>query len=141
LTKNISLYSILHHPANRKKLFLAGIDHIVNTHELVGLMSKIIAAQPVAFEVIHALRSEQTSTVVDEIILDADMKDRFYALLEDTLFYQRFSVLGIYNTRLKKFHFNPHPDISIEPGDVAIVIANRGLIDEFRTKLHRRGKL
>ncbi|MCX6061328.1 MAG: ion transporter [Campylobacterales bacterium] len=141
LTKNITLYSVLHHPANRKKLFLAGMNHIVNTHELVGMMSKIIARQPVAFEVIHTLRSEQTSTIVDEIILDADMKDRFYALLADSLFYQRFSVLGIYSTREKVFHFNPHPDMNIEPGDIAIVIANRGLIDEFRTKLHRRGKL
>jgi voltage-gated potassium channel len=141
LTKNIRLYSILHHPANRKKLFMAGIDHIINTHELVGMMSKIIARQPVAFEVIHALRSEQTSTVVDEIILDTEMKDRFYDLLEDPLFHQRFSVLGIYSTNLKVFHFNPHPDKSIEPGDIAIVIANRGLIEEFRTKLHRRGKL
>jgi voltage-gated potassium channel len=139
LTKNIRLYSILHHPANRKKLLLAGMNHIVNTHELVGMMSKIIALQPVAFEVIHALRSEQTSTVVDEIILDANIKDRFYTLLEDPLFYQRFSVLGIYSTHLEVFYFNPHPDMNIEPGDIAIVIANRGLIDEFRTKLHRRG--
>jgi len=141
LTKNITLYSVLHHPENRKKLFLAGMDHIVNTHELVGMMSKIIARQPVAFEVIHALRSEQTSTVVDEIILDSDMKDRFYTLLEEPLFHQRFSVLGIYSTQFKVFHFNPHPSMNIESGDVAIVIANRGLIDEFRTKLHRRGKV
>jgi voltage-gated potassium channel len=141
LSKNITVYSILHHPENRKKLFLAGMDHIVNTHELVGMMSRIIARQPVAFEVIHALRSEQTSTVIDEIILDFQMKDRFYALLKDPLFYQRFSVLGIYSTHYKLFHFNPHPDMSIESGDVAIVIANRGLIDEFRTKLHRRGKV
>jgi len=140
LSKNITLYSILHHPDNRKKLFLAGMDHVVNVHELVGMMSKIIASQPVAFEVMSALRSEQTSTVIDEIILDAEIKDRFYALLENPLFYQRFSVLGIYSTHMKAFHFNPHPDTSIEAGDVAIVIANRGLIDEFRAKLHRRGK-
>jgi voltage-gated potassium channel len=135
------VYSVLQHPANRKKLFLAGINYIVNTYELVGLMSKIIALQPVAFEVIHALRSEETSTVIDEIILDIYMKDRFYSLLEDPLFYQRFSVLGIYSTQAKQFHFNPHPDRNIELGDVAIVLANRGLIDEFRAKLHRRGKL
>ena len=140
LTKTISLYSILHHPENRKKFSLAGIDHIVNTHELVGRMSKIIAYQPVAFEVIHALRSEQTSTVVDEIILDSTVSDRFYKLLEDPLFYQRFSVLGIFSISTQKFHFNPHPEIKIQPGDVAIVIANRNLIDEFRTKLHRKGK-
>jgi len=140
LTKRIALYSVLQHPENRKKLFLAGINHIVNTYELVGMMSKIIARQPVAFEVIHALRSEETSTIIDEIILDSQMKDRFYALLDEPLFYQRFSVLGIYSTQSKFFHFNPHPDSSIESGDVAIVLANRGLIEEFRAKLHRKGK-
>jgi len=103
-------------------------------------MSKIIAYQPVAFEVIHALRSEQTSTVVDEIILDSTVSDRFYKLLEDPLFHQRFSVLGIFSTSTQKFHFNPDPETKIQPGDVAIVIANRSLIDEFRTKLHRKGK-
>ncbi len=139
LTKKIPLYSILHHPENRKKFSLAGIDHIVNTHELVGRMSRIIAHQPVAFEVIHALRSEQTSTIVDEIILDAMVSDRFYRLLDDPLFYQRFSVLGIFSTSRQKFHFNPNHEFKIQPGDVAIVIANRNLIDEFRTKLHRRG--
>ena len=141
LTKAVPLYSILHHPGNRKKFSLAGITHIVNTHELVGSMSRIIAHQPVAFEVIHALRSEQTSTIIDEIILDSSISDRFYKLLEDPLFYQRVSVLGIFSTLTQKFYFNPHPDIQIKPGDVAIVIANRNLIDEFRAKLHRRGKV
>lgn len=141
LTKMIPLYSVLHHPSNRKKFSLAGIDHIVNTHELVGSMSRIIAHQPVAFEVIHALRSEQTSTIIDEIILDSTVSDRFYKLLNDPLFYQRFSVLGIFSTSTQLFHFNPNPQRGIQPGDVAIVIANRNLIDEFRAKLHRRGKV
>lgn len=141
LSKATPLYSILHEPSNRKKFSLAGIDYIVNAHEIVGKMSRLIAYQPVAFEVIHALRSEQTSTVVDEIILDAAVSERFYRLLEDPLFYQRFSVLGIFSTSTQSFYFNPNPEVKIQPGDVAIVIANRNLIDEFRTKLHRRVKL
>lgn len=140
LTKHSTIYSILHHPENRRKLSLAGINSIINPHELIGLMSKIVSTQPIAFEVMHALRSEETSTVVEEIWLDSGMSERFFALLHDPLFYQRFSVLGIYKFKEEQFHFNPNPDITIEAGDVAIVIANRSLVEEFRTKLHRKQK-
>jgi len=140
MNRSIPMYSILNHPENRKKLSLAGINHIINTHEIVGSMSKIIASSPIVFEVIHALRAEQTSTIIEEIILDSSIHDRFYALLEDPLFYQRFSVLGIFSTATERFHFNPNPKILLQPGDVAIVIANRNLIEEFRSKLHRKGK-
>ncbi|MDD2829658.1 MAG: ion transporter [Sulfuricurvum sp.] len=140
LTKHTSLFSILHHPENRRKLSLAGIESIINPHELIGMMSKIVSTQPIAFEVIHALRSEETSTVVEEIWLDSGMGERFFKLLHDPLFYQRFSVLGIYKYETEKFLFNPSPDIEIQMGDVAIVIANRSLVDEFRTKLHRKQK-
>jgi voltage-gated potassium channel len=140
LNKQTQLFSILHHPENRRKLSLAGIDSIINPHELIGMMSKIVSLQPVAFEVIHALRSEETSTVVEEIWLDSGMGERFFTLLHDPLFYQRFSVLGIYKFDTEEFLFNPNPDIEIQAGDVAIVIANRSLVDEFRTKLHRKQK-
>lgn len=140
LHKNVPLFSILHQPENRRKLSLAGIDSIINPHELIGLMSKIVSTQPVAFEVIHALRSEETSTVVEEIWLDSGMNKRFFELLKDPLFYQRFSVLGIYKDATKKFQFNPNVDIIIDAGDVAIVVGNRSLVDEFRTKLHRKGR-
>lgn len=140
LTKNTPLNAILHHPENRRKLSLAGINTVINPHELVGMMSKMVSTQPVAFEVMHALRSEETSTVIEEIWLDAMMSEKFFNLLHDPLFYQRFSVLGIYKYRDEKFHFNPSPEIEIEAGDVAIVIANRSLVDEFRTKLHRKQK-
>jgi len=138
LTKTIPIFSILHSIENRKKLTLAGIHSIVNTHELIGLMSKIISLQPVAFDVMHALRSEETPTVIDEVRLDAGMEEKFYELLHDPLFYQRLSVLGIYKFSTQTFLFNPDQLSGIGVGDVAIIVANRSLINEFRTKLHRR---
>lgn len=140
LNKHTPLYSILHHPENRRKLSLAGINSIINTHEIIGMMSKLVSIQPIAFEVMHALRSEETSTVIEEIWLDKGMSEKFFKLLDDPLFYQRFSVLGIYKFTTETFLFNPNPGIEIEAGDVAIVIANRSLVDEFRTKLHRKQK-
>lgn len=137
LTKTIPIFSILHIIENRKKLTLAGINVIVNTHELVGLMSKLISAQSVAFDVIHALRSEQTPTVIDEIRLDAGMEQRFDDLLTDSLFYHRLTLLGVYKFSSQAFLFNPDKLKGIDAGDVAIVVGNRSLMEEFRNKLYR----
>jgi voltage-gated potassium channel len=136
LTKTIPIFSILHIIENRKKLTLAGINAIVNTHELVGLMSKLISSQPVAFDVIHALRSEETPTIIDEIRLDTGMEQRFDALLNDPLFYHRLTLLGVYKFSSQAFLFNPDKLEGIYAGDVAIVVGNRSLIEEFRSKLH-----
>ncbi|HEX5623100.1 MAG TPA: NAD-binding protein, partial [Sulfuricurvum sp.] len=138
LNKKVNMCSILHNPENRKKLSMAGIDEMVNPHELVGFMSKKISNQPVAFEVIHALRSEHGGTVIEEVILDSGMSKRFFDLLLHPLFHQRLSMLGIYQANEQSFAFNPEPSFEIQAGDVAIIIANRSLVHEFRNLLHRK---
>lgn len=138
LTKKVPLYSILHHHENQKKLSLAGIDEMVNPHHLVGLMSRKISNQPVAFEVIHALRSGHGGTVIEEIVLESGMSERFFELILHPLFYQRLSILGIYQTSTELFLFNPAPTIEIHSGDVAIIVANKALASEFRDLLHRK---
>lgn len=138
LNKKVPLHSILHKPENRKKLSMAGIDEMVNPQELVGFMSKKISNQPVAFEVIHALRSEHGGTVIEEIILDSGMSERFFELLLHPLFHQRLSMLGIYQRESQSFAFNPSSTFTIAAGDIAIVVANRSLVSEFRNLLHRK---
>ena len=138
LNKKIPLYSILHHHENRKKLSLAGIDEMVNPHQLVGLMSRRISHQPIAFDVIHALRSGHGGTVIEEIVLDGGMSKRFFELLLHPLFHQRLSMLGIYQNSTQTFAFNPQPTYEIQAGDVAIVVANKALSSEFRDLLHRK---
>lgn len=138
LDKKVPLHSILHKPENRKKLSMAGIHEMVNPHELVGFMSKMISNQPVAFEVIHALRSQQGGTVIEEMVLDSAMSKRFFELLLHPLFHQRLSMLGIYQSASETFAFNPQPSFEVQSGDVAIIVANRSLVEEFRNLLHRK---
>lgn len=138
MTKHAPLYSILHHLEHRRKLQMAGIDVIINPQELIGLMGKILSTQPVAFEAIHALRSEHTSIVIDEIVVQKGMEKIFFALLVEPLFVRRLSVLGIFHLEDKEFHFNPDASESFKEGDVAIILANPVLLNEFKTKLHRR---
>jgi voltage-gated potassium channel len=138
MTKHVPLYSILYHLEHRRKLQMAGIDVIINPQELVGLMGKILSTQPVALEAIHALRSEHTSTVIDEIVLQKGMEKTFFTLLEEALFLRRLNVLGIFYHGDKNFHFNPNGSEGFNEGDVAIVLANPALLNAFKTELYRR---
>ncbi len=139
MTKHVPLYSILHHLEHRRKLQMAGIDVIINTHELVGLMGKILSSQPVAFEAIHTLRSEHTPIIIDEIVLTQESESIFYSLLKEKLFARRLSVLGLYHHKTGEFRFNPNNDEMFKEGDVAIILGDRILINEFKSILLRRG--
>lgn len=136
----VKLLAILHTRENRRKLLLAGIDEVVYTQELIGLMSKEVSGRPVAFEVIHALRSEHSGVYIEEIALDSDVKNHFFKICHKPLFHQRLIILGVYKHLEQKFLFNPPDTVGLDSGDVAIVIGTRALIDEFKALLHKKGK-
>lgn len=138
LSKNVKLLSILLHHENRRKLKLAGINEVVYTQELIGLMSKEVSGRPVAFEVIHALRSENSGVFIEEIVLDAHMAERFFETSKLSMFHKRLIVLGIYKQSAKTFFFNPSNTLSVEEGDVVIVVGTRSLIDEFKALMRRK---
>ena len=140
LSKKVSILSILHQKENRRKLSLAGINEIVYTQELIGLISKEISGRPVAFEVIHALRSENSGVFIEEIGLDASMADHFLEASKLPLFHKRLIVLGIYKTAESSFCFNPSSTLEIKEGDVAIIIGTRTLIDELKALMYKKGK-
>ncbi|MBV5321941.1 MAG: ion transporter [Sulfuricurvum sp.] len=138
ISKNVQLLSILHHHENRRKLSLAGINEIVYTQELIGLMSKEVSGRPVAFEVIHALRSENSGVFIEEIVLDSIMANQFFETTKLTMFHKRLIVLGVYKQSSKSFFFNPSNSLLVEEGDVAIVVGTRSLIDEFKSLMRRK---
>ncbi|MGA9045076.1 ion transporter [Sulfuricurvum sp.] len=140
ITKHVPLLSILLHHENRRKLALAGINEIVYTQELIGLMSKEVSGRPVAFEVIHALRSENSGVFIEEVILDALMATRLFESAKLPLFHKRLILLGVYKQTGKSFFFNPSNTLAIEAGDVAIVVGTRSLIDEFKALMRKKRK-
>lgn len=140
LSQNVPILSVLMQQENRRKLSLAGINEIVYTQELIGLISKEVSGQPVAFEVIHALRSETNGVFIEEIVLDGKMAKRFFDILYMNLFVRRLIFLGLNKKRGGVFVFNPPNDTLVEESDVAIVIGTRTLIDEFKALLYKKGR-
>jgi len=140
LSAGIEILSILNQVENRRKLLLAGINKIVYTQELIGLMSKQVSGKPVAFDVINALRAEKSGVYIEEIALDNYTRNRFFDTITLPLFQKRLIVLGLYKTVKKSFFFNPDATVDIEAGDVAIVIGTRALIDEFKAMTYQKGR-
>ena len=141
ISKNVQMLSILLHHENRRKLTLAGINEVVYTQELIGLMSKEVSGRPVAFEVIHALRSENSGVFIEEIVLDTLMAKQFFETTRLSMFHKRLIVLGVYNQAMQSFFFNPSNALVVEEGDVAIVVGTRSLIDEFKALMRRKKRV
>ena len=136
--KDVYILSMLMNEINRNKLSFAGVNEILYTKELVGMIAKEFVGKPVAFEVIHALRSEYTSVDIDEIVVTQRMLSNF-TLVEELHNHQyRLILLGIYKQADKRFFFNPIDSTILEEGDYLLVIGNSIFIKEFEKYLHTK---
>jgi len=140
LSKEIFILSLLMEDANRKKLQFTGINKIVYPQELIGLITKELIGQPVAFEIIHELRSEKSNVNIIELAITQRITENFATVSE--LGNQDFRVvlLGVYKKKSEKFYFNPLGDTFLETGDFLLLIGYSVFIKEFEHHLHTKVK-
>ena len=138
INKTVKIISLLMQDANRNKLEFAGVNEIIYPQEIVGMITKELVGQPVAFEAIHALRSENASVMIDEIIItEAILKN--YVFIEDLQNKRyRIVILGIYKKNKERFWFNPIGSTLLETGDILLVIGYSPFIKEFENHLLRK---
>jgi len=138
INKEVPILSLLIEESNRKKLQFAGINNIIYPQELVGLITKELVGQPVAFEVIHELRSEESNVHIAELAVTQRILESFSTV--GNLGNKKFRVvlLGIYKHAHKRFYFNPLDDTFLENGDFLLVIGNKVFIKEFEKHLHTK---
>jgi len=136
--KEVPILSLLMSDANRKKLNFAGINNIVYPQELVGLITKELIGKPVAFEVIHELRSENTEVSIDELGITQRIVDNFTIVKELGNKDFRVVLLGIYKHKSDRFYFNPLDDTILEVGDYLLVVGYQIFILEFEKYLHTK---
>ena len=138
MNKDVRLLSVLIEQQNRKKLQLAGVDEIVYTQELVGMIAREFGGKPVAFEAIHALRSEDTGVYIEEIVIDERMVRHIKMVQELGLQRYRLILLGIFKHVSEEFWFNPASTTPLEEGDIMLIIGDKSLIAEFSLALRRK---
>jgi len=138
INKDVYMMSLLINQTNRNKLLSSGVDEILYDKEFIGLIVKEYIGQPVAFEAIHELRSEDSNIKIKEIALTERIVSNitFVKNLENLNF--RVLLLGIYKKSSKRFFFNPLKDTLLESGDVILVMGNYIFIKEFEKNLSHK---
>ena len=138
INKDVYILSLLLDNIHRNNLTFAGVNEIFYSKELVGLIAKEYIGQPVAFEAIHALRSEMLNTNIEEIIINKRILQNHAIVSELDNKKYRVVLLGIYKGTTKQFFFNPIESTFLEEGDYLLVIGNKVFIKEFEKYLHKR---
>lgn len=135
IDKDVHILSILMQSANKQKLLFSGVDEILDDKEFVGLVAREYVGQPVAFEVIHEVRSEDSLIQIEEIPITQRMVEYTPCVGELGNIRYRVVLVGIYKHNKKHFYFNPIDATLIEVGDILIVVGNRVFIKEFTKSL------
>ncbi len=134
----INVLSLLHEKKNRRKLRLAGVNHIVYSQELIGLLSKEYSGRPVAFETMSMLRAEEAGAAMEEIVVDERIASNFKNVGDLHIRRHRLLLIGLSKLSVEEFIFNPSPETVIEKGDIMIIIGEHSMINEFRLFSHKR---
>ncbi|MCW8953969.1 MAG: NAD-binding protein [Sulfurimonas sp.] len=137
--KDVYILSILKNKMNKNKLISAGVNELFYEKELVGIIAKEFAGQPVAFEAIHALRSNYNGIDMQEVVITQRVLNNFAMVGELQNAKYKIVLLGIYKKSKKRFFFNPLDGTILEAGDYLLIIGNIQFIKEFRNFLHKKG--
>jgi len=138
ISKDVFILSLLMSDTNRNKLDFAGINTVVYPQELVGLITKELVGKPVAFEVIHELRSENADVQIDELGVTQRIVDNFPTVGELGNKDFRVVLLGVYKHKADRFYFNPLDETVLEVGDYLLVVGYQVFILEFEKYLHTK---
>lgn len=136
LNKDVRLLSLLVKEQNRKKLLRAGINEVVYTQELIGMIAREISGKPVALEAIHALRSDEQNVVIEEFVFDERMAANISQVGELHSGYNRVIFMGVHTNG--NFEFNPPQDFALNIGDILVFMGEDSYVQEYRLHLHQR---
>ena len=137
INKEIKIMSLLMNESNRKKLQFAGVDEIIYPQEIIGMIVKELLGQPVAFEAIHELRSEQSNINIHEIAITKRVLENYATVGELDNKQYRLVLLGVYKNQ-DRFYFNPIDETFLVEGDYILIIGNKVFLKEFETHLNQK---
>ncbi|MDA3946988.1 MAG: ion transporter [Helicobacteraceae bacterium] len=138
MDQKTKVLSLLHEKKNRRKLHLSGVNHIVYSQELIGLLSKEYSGRPMAFETLSMLRAEDSGTAMEEIVVDERIAANFSSVGELHVRRHRLLLIGVSKLQVENFLFNPAHETPVEVGDIMIVVGEHSMINEFRLFIHKR---
>jgi voltage-gated potassium channel len=141
MNSDVFIMSLLMNNANRNKLINSGVNELLYDKEFVGFVAREYVGKPVAFEAIHALRSENSEIHMQEISITDRISANVSLVgeLKNTRF--RVVLLGIHKKSSGRFLFNPIDSTTLETGDFLLVVGNYMFIKEFTKYLLDKTRL
>lgn len=137
INSDVYIMSLLMNNANRKKLLSSGINELLYDKQFVGLVAREYVGQPVAFEAIHALRSENSEIHMQEIPITQRITENVPNVGKLNNARYRVVLLGIHKKSTGRFLFNPIDSTLLEAGDFLLVVGNFMFIKEFTKYLSK----
>ena len=131
INSDVPIMSLLMNNTNRNKLLNSGVNELLYDKQFVGLVAREYVGQPVAFEAIHALRSENSDIHIQEIAITERTAKNIQFVKELNNIRFRVVLLGVHKKSTGRFLFNPIDSTNLETGDFLLVIGNYMFIREF----------
>jgi len=133
---NINIIARANNNEAKEKLKLAGANHVILTNETAGIVAAEYIGQPVAFNAIDDILLSSEGALIDEIEILEDSKYKNSLLTKIDFSNYNLTLLGIIESKNKKFLFNPKKDQYIlQKNDILIVIGYKESIIELKIDL------
>ena len=137
INHDVYIMSLLMNNANRNKLLNSGVNELLYDKEFVGLVAREYIGQPVAFEAIHELRSDNTKVDIQEIAITERISCNMPTVGNLKNQEYRVVLLGVHKKSSNRFFFNPIDSTVLETGDFLLVVGNYIFIKDFKKSLFK----
>ena len=146
---NIDIIAIANDERNESKIEKAGAKYIINPTKISALFTSEYIGNPVSFEVITAIFSDEHKTLMDEVeVLENSFLDNMllgeidfkkYKLILIGVVKHNKAVLFNHTMQIlnKYFYFNPDMELKLEKGDILIVIGDIRSINYFKNQIQK----
>ncbi len=134
LNPHINIISRAINPKSRKKIELAGADHVIMPDQIGGFYMATLVTKPDAVEFFSFITNKHVSDIGFEEISYEFAPDKCKDLSIRDLTIRKTTGANIigFKDPLGKYHVNPTPDTRLIPGSSFIVLGNRRQLDELK---------
>lgn len=154
LTLSLSTYTdkeiitIVNDKRNKAKIVKAGAKYVINPANISALFVSEYINNPVAFEVITSIFSNNTQIKIDEIEICEYAPIIHQTIKQIDFKKEKLILLGVLKSKQvtshtiefldKYFYFNPKEDLLLEAGDMMLVLGDERSIVYFKEQLKKR---
>ena len=145
LDKELTILARLIEPKNERRLRLAGVDNVVASREIAGLMAAKYISAPIVFEALTDMLNQNTDIQIESVFLGENSGLTAKSVSSLNLDKYRLELIGIIRNRdsidhekfvnlneTYDFCFKPSADFNFQNLDVLIVLGHRYGIEHLQ---------